>query len=309
MAVGDDGIDRTRAVASIDGEFSPPGPVLPPPLRGHTRPLTLTLDFGPLDGLRAPVLALTGWLQYGDASANIAISQNAVVEIVPATLEMETEDGKWMPVDVTVGRPAGKTKTIVVDLTGKLLPSVRRLRLRTSFELRWDRIALLERLPASAVEIHTAHPVSAELQWRGYSEIRARAPHHPTTPEWDTVFAQPPWRTTPEGWVTRYGDVLELVNERDGELAILNGGDALDLRFATRDFASLPAGRVRTFFFYSVGWDKDSDHNVVDGNTVEPIPVVAGTADDWRIRYNTRWVPRDLPARGPGRIARERPSQ
>jgi hypothetical protein len=99
--------------------------------------------------------------------------------------------------------------------------------------------------------------------------------------------------------VTRYGDVLPLVAGRDGELVILNGGDALELRFAASDFPPLPPGRARTFFFYSVGWDKDGDHNVVDGNTVEPLPVVAAAGDDWRIRNNTRWVPKDWPAREP----------
>jgi Tfp pilus assembly protein PilF len=292
-AIGDDGVERTRAVSAIDGDFAPPGSPLPPPLRGNTHPLALTLDFGPLADVHEPVLAMTGWLQYGDASTNIALSQNPNVAVVPTTLDMETADGAWQPVDVTVGMPAGKTKTIAIDLAGKLVPGVRRLRLRTSFELRWDRIALLERLPANAVEIHEARPVAADLQWRGFSEIRPRAPYHPTTPNWDTVLDRPPWRTTPEGWVTRYGDVLPLVAGRDGELVILNGGDSLELRFAASDFPPLPPGRARTFFFYSVGWDKDGDHNVVDGDTVEPLPVVAAAGDDWRIRYNTRWPARE----------------
>jgi tetratricopeptide (TPR) repeat protein len=298
-AVGDDGIERTRAVSAVDGEFAPPGSPLPPPLRGKTHPLALTLDFGPLTDVHAPVLALTGWLQYGDASTNIAMSQNAGVAVVPTALDMETPDGTWQPVDVIVGMPAGKTKTIAIDLAGKLAPGARRLRLRTSFELRWDRIALLGRLPADAVAIHAAQPVAAELRWRGFSEIRPRAPYHPTTPDWNALLHRPPWRTTPEGWVTRYGDALPLVAERDGELAIMNGGDAMELRFAASDFPPLPAGRARTFFFYSVGWDKDGDHNVVDGNTVEPLPVVAEAGDDWRSHYNTRWVPKDLPARMP----------
>ena len=34
-------------------------------------------------------------------------------------------------------------------------------------------------------------------------------------------------------------------------------------------------GRQRTFCFYSVGWDKDADPNVVDGDQVEPLPVGA----------------------------------
>jgi tetratricopeptide (TPR) repeat protein len=297
-AVGDDGVDRTQAVSAIDGEFAPPGRPVTSHLRGQTHPLALTLDFGPLEDMRAPVLTLTGWLQYGDASTNIALSQSAREVVVPTTLEMESMHGDWELVDVSVGMPAGKTKTIAIDLTDKLAAGVRRLRLRTSFELRWDRIAMFERLPASALEIHTVKPTSAQLQPRGFSEIRTRAVNHPPTPDWYTVFERPPWRTTPQGWVTQFGDVRPLVTRRDANLALLNGGDALELRFAAADLPPLEHGRTRTYFFYSVGWDKDGDHNVVSGDSVEPLPVVAKD-DDWRIRYNTRWVSKDWPTSTP----------
>ncbi len=292
IAMGDDGIDRTRAVSAIDGEYSPPGQPLASHLRGQTQPLTLTLDFGPLAGMRAPVLALTGWLQYGGASANIALSQSAREVAIPTTLEMESAGGNWEVVDVTVGTPAGKTKTIAIDLTGKLAAGTRRLRLRTSFELRWDRIALFERLPASELEIHSVQPANAEIQARGYSDLRARGPDHPPTPDWYTVFERPPWRTQLEGWITRFGDVRPLLMHRDAKLVLLGGGDALELLFPASELPPLEEGRSRSFFFYSVGWDKDGDHNVVGGDRVEPLPVVAED-DDWRIRYNTRWVSRN----------------
>ncbi|MCH7527342.1 MAG: VCBS repeat-containing protein, partial [Planctomycetes bacterium] len=75
-AIGDDGIDRTEAVRAIDDVYAPPGRLLPSPYRGMCYPMSLTLDFGKLDVDRPLVLALTGWLRYGDASANIAMSQN-----------------------------------------------------------------------------------------------------------------------------------------------------------------------------------------------------------------------------------------
>ncbi|MBW2274524.1 MAG: VCBS repeat-containing protein [Deltaproteobacteria bacterium] len=297
-AIGSDGIDRSSELQAIDGLFAPPGTPRPPPLRGQTEELVLTLDFGALGEPLRPVLALTGWLQYGDASTNIAMSQNQSLSVLPPTLEAETPGGHWVPLDVVVGMPAGKTKTIVIPLTGKLPAGTGRLRLRTTFELRWDRIALFERLPDSVLEVNELAPIAADLRHRGYSEIRSRSPGHPTTPDYDTVRDRPPWRTTPEGWVTRFGDVLELVAARDARLAIVSGGDALALRFA----AALPApaqGRTRTFFLYSVGWDKDADHNVVNGETVGPLPVTAAPGDDYRVRYNTRWVPRDQPVRAP----------
>jgi hypothetical protein len=62
---GDDGLDRTEAVRAIDGVFASPGPPLPPPLRGQCAPLTLTMDFGPLDVTRPLALALTGYWRAG----------------------------------------------------------------------------------------------------------------------------------------------------------------------------------------------------------------------------------------------------
>ncbi len=286
----DDGVDRTAAVAELDGVYAPPGRPLPPPLRGLTRPLTIELELSPLEAGRPWVLALTGWLQYGDASTNIAVSQGAA-PVVPPRLEVETAAGRFEPLDVVVGMPAGKIKTILVDLAGKLGDGTRRLRLVTSFEIRWDRIVVGERLPAKSVSRHVARPIAAELYERGFSEIRSRAPGHPTTPEFAAVSATPPWRTALQGWMTRYGDVLELVAQRDERLALVGAGDAVELAFDAADFPPLAAGRVRTFFFYSVGWDKDGDLNVIGGDTVEPLPVAA--PGDWQERFNTRWVPRD----------------
>lgn len=288
---GDDGTDRTEAVRVIDGVFAPPGPLLPPPLRGQCEPLTLTMDFGPLDATRPLVLALTGWIQYGDASANIASSQNASLPVIPPKLEVETADGAWTALEVVVGMPAGKNKTILCDLTGMLPSGAKRLRLTTTFELRWDRIGMFERISETEIERREVLPRSAELRFRGFSEIKARAPGHPQTPAYDQVSARPAWRTTPQGWCTRYGDLLDLVKSRDERLAILNAGDAVTLRFDANALPPVAPGRERTFFFHSVGWDKDADHNVVEGDTVEPLPVADGK--DRAVEFNTRWVRAD----------------
>lgn len=294
-AVGDDGVDRTAELAEHDGTFAPGGVPLPPPYRGMTEPLALTLDFGRLDGLERPVLALTGWLQWGDASTNIAASQNRSLTVVHPRLEAQTAAG-WRPVDVVVGLPAGKTKTILVDLAGRLPEGTRRLRLTTTFEVRWDRAALFERLDDgsdSPWTLHELEPSSAELYERGFSDLRQRAPRHPTTPRYEEVSAQPPWRTTPSGWSTRYGAVGELVAERDGRVAIVNAGDAVRLGFDAAALPPVPEGRQRTFLFFSVGWDKDGDHNVVAGDRVEPLPEGTDPDPAWQRRWNTRWVPPD----------------
>jgi hypothetical protein len=262
-------------------------------------PMALTMDFGPLERIQSPVLAMTGWLQYGDGSTNVAMGQNADLAIIPPTLHAEVADGSWRAVDVVVGMPAGKTKTILCDLEGKLPPDARRLKLTTTFEIRWDRIALASRRPLATDRVHRASPGVAALRWRGFSDIAARSPDHPMIPNYEAVADRPPWRTVLSGWCTRYGDVRDLVTDRDDRMAILNAGDALELRFRAATFPPVPTGRRRTFFLYCVGWDKDGDHNITDGQTVEPLPVAAlvptegdgrDAGEDWRVRYNTRLV-------------------
>ena len=101
--------------------------------------------------------------------------------------------------------------------------------------------------------------------------------------------------------MTRDGDVRDRVGKRDDRLVLVNSGDALTLTFDAGELAPPAEGLVRTFFFHSVGWDKDGDYNVRGGDVVDPLPT-SGTvprfsADakppDWRLEYNTRWVARD----------------
>ena len=54
------------------------------------------------------MLALTGWLRFGEGMANIAASRNPDLPFPFPALEVETEDGAWHPVDVTVARTLGK---------------------------------------------------------------------------------------------------------------------------------------------------------------------------------------------------------
>lgn len=289
VAAGDDGIDRTESLQRIDGDYAPAGRPLPPPIRGMCAPLTLTFDFGAIEPQAANVLALTGWIQYGDASTNIAMSQNTGLSVIPPTLEAESASKGWVSVDVVVGMPAGKTKTIVTDLTGKLPDDVQRLRLTTTFELYWDRAALFQKHEGNDVTVAQLPPTEATLHWHGYGDIRSRAVLHPMTPDFDRVSDTPPWRTTPQGWCTRYGDVSELVAARDERIVIMNGGDAITLRFDAQAIPPRPDGLQRSFFFFSVGWDKDADHNVVEGDQVLPLPVDMPLED--QLEYNTRFVP------------------
>jgi tetratricopeptide (TPR) repeat protein len=303
MAARSDGEDATAALNETDGRMVSPVKLRIPQLRGLAEPWSVTLDFGPLPVDRPLVLALTGWLRFGGGMANVAASHDANLPFPFPRLEVETAEDQWKTVDVTVGAPCGKTKTILVDLTGKLPAGARRLRLGTSFEIHWDRIALFERSGESETQIARLLPEGADLHWRGFSGFKDLPWYLPLTPDYEKVNQNANWRITPMGWCTRYGDVRELVERRDDALVLLNGGDELTLEFAADRLPPEPAGHVRDFFLYTSGWDKDADFHCERGWLVEPIPwhgmddqlygqqqrpVIDG---DWWIRkYNARWV-------------------
>lgn len=299
-ARGDDGIDRTAALAEIDGVHGPPGPVRPAPLRGVCEPMALTLDFGPLAVERPLLLALSGWIEYGTASSNIALSQRTDVPLIFPVLAARDGKGQWHDLDLVVGLPAGKAKTIVCALDGLLPPGADALRLTTTFELRWDRAALFERVPLAADAAHELRPDVATLGWRGFSELRVRAPTQPKLPDYATVSQQPTWRGALEGWCTRYGDVLPLLSADDGRMVVLNSGDELRLSIPAEQLPPRPPGTTRTLLWRSVGYNKEADLNNAGGGHVWPLAVDTrhGRSDDeedaWRIIYNTRWVPFDL---------------
>lgn len=303
---GSDERDVTDLLRVIDNRRVSPEKLRVPQMRGQAEPFSVTLDYGPLDTSRPLALVLNGWLLFGGGMANIHASQDPSVPFPFPTLEAEV-NGAWEKVEVTVGAPAGKTKTIVADLTGKLPGGTRRLRLTTGFEIHWDRIALMEPLPADSFTMSLVTPDQADLHWRGFSDFEDLPWGFPLTPNYNKVNADPKWRITPGGWCTRYGDVSELIVGRDDGLMIMNGGDELTLKFAAENLPTRPAGFVREYFIYTDGWDKDSDFHVAAGTTVEPLPwhgmddQLYGkekrpefASDTLHRKYNTRWVPPNI---------------
>ncbi len=312
-AIRNDGLDVTEDLAHTDGRMVSPVQLREPQLRGLAEPFSVTMDFGELPSDRPLVLVLNGWLRFGGGMANVGASLDPQLPFPFPTLEAELPDGSWQKVDVDVGAPAGKTKTIMVDLEKKLPPGARRLRLTTAFEIHWDSATLCEKVAADQNHQISLAPGHTDLHWRGFSEFAPLPASLPLTPEYDRLRSEPPWRRTPSGWCTRYGPVDELVQKSDDALVLMNGGDELALSFPTGQLPPKPAGFVRDFFLYAVGWDKDADFHVGQGWRVEPLPFhgmddqaydrqqrPAGSNDDWMAKYNTRWV-------GPMVLSKSRP--
>jgi hypothetical protein len=298
-----EGREVTDELKAMDGQRVSPPRLRVPQLRGLAEPHGLILDFGPLDVTRPLVLVMNGWLRFGGGMANIAASHDPAMPFPFPSLEAEVTPETWRPVDVTVGAPAGKTKTILVDLGGKLPTGTRRLRLTQAFEIHWDRIALMEQLSSPTSRITFVPPAGADLHFRGFSAIEDLPADCPPTPDYNRVSADSYWTVIPGGWCTRYGDVLELIAERDEGLALINAGDELSLTFPESALPPKPAGTTREFFLYTDGWDKDSDFHVVTGTRVEPLPFHGMDdssygretrprfpSDELHRKYNTRWV-------------------
>jgi len=268
---------------------------------GVAKPHTLELDFGRAAPSGRAVLLLNGWVDWPDGSTFRAASQDRRSALVMPYLQMQDNAGNWQTVNEDMGMPAGKPKTIAVDL--RFLSSSRKLRIVTSLCVYWDEIFLSEG-ESRATENPSAMGLdSAGLHFRGFSEARIDPERkQPDTFYYDTVSPTSFWNPTP-GLYTRYGDVRELLLDTDDRLVIMGSGDELRLLFSAKSLPPVAAGWERDFLIKVDGWAKDRDPNTAFSASVEPLPFhemsrypyPAGERypDDpvhnsYRRRYNTR---------------------
>jgi hypothetical protein len=234
-----------------------------------SEPWAFVFDLGETPG--KPIrLHLDGWIFPTDASLNLALAQRRHPEPMPPTLEVETENG-WQPLMPSMGFPAGKTKTMIID-TPPLPSGASKLRIVSSQWLSWDRIAWTDQ-PADTVPriVGKLDPTVANLRYRGFSKIVRQAPNAPHDFDYETVSPGSPWLPFP-GRYTRYGDVRELLFEADDRSVVLGPGDEIAITFDAAGLEDVEPGMVRTVFLESHGWDKDADRNTGEGLQVGPLP-------------------------------------
>jgi len=150
-----------------------------------------------------------------------------------------------------------------------------------------------------SLRVHVLAPESADIRWRGFSELRRNADGFETF-DYATVASVSNWNQH-RGSYTRYGPVGELLTSADDRLVIVGTGDEVSVRFADT-LPPLPDGWQRDWLLYLNGWVKDGDPNTLGGERVEPLPYHAmdaypsgapaeaagSTKDDWQVIYNTR---------------------
>src|SRR5207244_1238432 len=91
----------------------------------------------------------------------------------------------------------------------------------------------------------------------------------PTLYDYDRLSSVP--ATGPKGKWTRFGDVTELLTERDDRFVIFGPGDDLDVQFDATRLPPVPEGWTRSFVLRTWGYCKDGAPFTAQGATVEPL--------------------------------------
>jgi len=267
--------DVTRRLARRDGVYVAPGPEMF--YQGVRQEHSLVLDLGDVKAGDRIVLFLTGWIFYTDTSINVSLSQRKDLAHFPPILEIPDGAGGWKVALESFGFPAGKTKTMPVDLTGLVDPKDPRVRIRTTMAIFWDEAFVTVNDPAVEVVSTPLAPSSAVLSERGFPRGTRETPDGPEVFDHGDVSTAPRWEDV-RGRLTRLGDVTELLARTDDRWVAFKGGDAIRIAYDASKLPPLARGWRRDYILVSDGWDKDFDKNTVTGQSYEPWPFHAMSA-------------------------------
>jgi Tfp pilus assembly protein PilF len=263
------GRDRTAEIAREDGIYL--GGFAPTRYQGIVESHDLVLELPAAAAARRVMLYLTGWIFYSDTSIQVALSQQRSAGGQPPRLEVPDGRGGWKTALAAMGYPAGKTKTMPVDLSDVLVRSDPRVRIRTNLAIYWDRVAYTVDEEPAPLLVTPLPLASAELFDRGFSRMTREGPEAPQVFVHDDVTPGPRWADM-AGLYTRFGDVRDLLTGADDRYVVMKGGDAVRLEFDASLLPPVAAGWERDYLVVLDGWDKDADKNTVAGQTVEPLP-------------------------------------
>src|SRR2546425_333013 len=279
------------------------------PFAGFAKLHWIELDLGAWRADRPLRLLLDGYTDYFTATSMYAADQ-AGIKVIPPYVEAQDANGKWRRVVDDMGFPAGLERTMVADLSGKIPPGVRRIRIVTNLKIYWDAVRIDQTPDTKDIRVTEVPLVGAALDFLGYPrEIRGT----PASDTWYSFSNRSP--TGPyaraAGNYTRYGDVKDLLRAPDDRFAVFGSGEGVKLDFDPSRLPALPAGWTRDYFFFADGFEKDLDFYAAHAFTVEPLPYHTGLAYPYRegqeypidpshlryeLEYNTRQRSGKLPA-------------
>jgi len=243
--------------------------------QGFTEPHSLELDLGePYRG--GPLwLLMHGEIEYFSATSMYAADQARLRPFAPY-VEAQVPNGndgkaKWVRVVDDMGFPAGGARTMTADLSGKLPPGTRRIRITTNLQIYWDNILISRTSQHQSARLTPVPLTRAELNFHGFPlKIESQPPGN-VKYIYEKASATGPY-TRPAGAYTRYGDVRPLLESIDDKFAVFGSGDEVALDFDPAKLPALPRGWVRDYFFVANGYEKDMDFYAYSGDTVDPLP-------------------------------------
>jgi hypothetical protein len=291
-----------RYVTSFDGL----------PYAGFAKLHWLELDLGAWDANKPLRLIIDGYTDYFTATSMYAADQ-AGIKVIAPYVEAQNAKGEWIRVIDDMGFPAGLARTMVADLTGKIPPGTRRIRIVNNLKIYWDAVRIdqtPEPTNSSAARVTEVPLANASLAFLGFPRETRLTPASDTLYSYSQRSMTGPYARA-AGNYTRYGDVRTLLTAADDRFAIFSSGEGVKLDFDPRKLPTLPAGWVRDYFFYADGFEKDLDFYAAHGFTVEPLPhhglvsypypdgqQYPADADhvNYQLDYNTRERSGQLPA-------------
>jgi tetratricopeptide (TPR) repeat protein len=270
---------------------------------GFAKLHTLELDLGePYPG--GPLwLLLHGEVEYYSANSMYAASQAGVESVSPYVEALDAK-GKWIRVIDDMGFPAGGPRTMTADLTGKLPPGTRRIRISTNLQIYWNSILIDRTNQDQDVRLATVPLARADLRFHGFPLKIEGMPPGNVAYVYEKASPTGPY-TRPAGTYTRYGDVLQLLTSLDDRLVVFGSGDEVALDFDPSELPGLPEGWTRDYFFVANGYEKDMDFYAYDFTRVDPLPFgnmsgypypaeqsfpLDDTHLNYLLEYNTRYM-------------------
>ncbi len=204
-AVDGTGRDRTEEIARQDGVYL--SGFVPTRFQGIVEPHELVLELPRARDARRVMLYLTGWIFYADTSINVSLSQGERAErAAPPVLEVPDGKGGWKTALPAMGYPAGKTKTMPIDLSAVLDRNDPRVRIRTNLEIYWDRIAYTVDEDDAPLDGHAAfrspRRASSSAASRRACASRPTGRTSSSTTRWTRRRAGPTWRASTRGRAT-----------------------------------------------------------------------------------------------------------
>ncbi|MDP9340249.1 MAG: FG-GAP-like repeat-containing protein [Acidobacteriota bacterium] len=240
------------------------------PFVGFAKLHWLELNLGDWDSSKPLRLIMDGYTDYFTATSMYAADQAGIHVIAPYVEALDAQ-GNWKRLIDDMGFPAGLERTMVADLTGKIPPGSRRVRIVNNLKIYWDAVRIDQTPETSDVHIAEVPLANASLEFLGFPLEQRLKPASDTTYAFTRRSKTGPYARA-AGNYTRYGDVHDLLRASDDRFTVFGSGEGLKLDFDPQKLAPLPAGWVRDYFFYADGFEKDLDFYAADAFTVEPLP-------------------------------------